>query len=241
MSDTAQSIIKKAASILHREHLKAHGFRKSGLNWMKSEAWPQLICIQLHRWNTAEDAVFSIGLGVFIQQLHDALRRPSITGSPKVYECALKHDVPPNPTPHRRPGGFIPPQHNVLRRPTITDSPRLFQQRLNQRSSPDPTPGSLHGWRVNLDTQPGELADSMAQRLNQTAAPWFADMNSYESVARELRSNNNFLKAAVVYQFAGEVNTATLMVAKSLRRCHHTAIPHIKDVCRRTGMPFPTT
>lgn len=98
MGETVQSTIKQAASILHRDCLKPHGFRKTGLNWSTRGEWSHHISISLNRWNTAELAQLRFEAGIFIPEFHDIRESPPIKGTPKYYDCAPRSFV------HHSPG-----------------------------------------------------------------------------------------------------------------------------------------
>ena len=91
MSVTAQTIIREAASKLHRDVLKPLGFRKTGLTWILDRPWSQLIGFELDKWNTADDAKVRLAFGLFIPEFHTARKNPPLSGAPKVYQCSLRN------------------------------------------------------------------------------------------------------------------------------------------------------
>lgn len=104
MAETAQKIIREAASILHREELKGRGFRKSGFNWFREQnAWSHHLCFSLNKWNTVDEAKLKVDVGIFIPEFHLARCSPKFSGTPKVYMCAVQNNVahdPHNPGSH---------------------------------------------------------------------------------------------------------------------------------------------
>jgi hypothetical protein len=90
---TPQQIIKTAASTLHRDLLKARGFTKSGNNWVRRQEWTRVINLQLSSYNSAEEASFTINLGILIPALRAACGEPPIEGNPKEYDCDLRQRI----------------------------------------------------------------------------------------------------------------------------------------------------
>lgn len=87
---TPQDIIKAMGAELHKLHLKPLNFRKSGNTWIRHNKWPQVINLQLSQWNSAEEAQFTINLGISIPELHLASESIPIKGSLKEYNCDLR-------------------------------------------------------------------------------------------------------------------------------------------------------
>jgi hypothetical protein len=92
-AQTPQQIIKTAASVLHRDLLKARGFTKSGNNWLQRQEWMRVINVQLSSYNSAEEASFTINLGILIPALRAACGEPPIEGNPKEYDCDLRQRI----------------------------------------------------------------------------------------------------------------------------------------------------
>ena len=90
---TPQEIIKAMVASLHQNHFKELGFRKSGTTWVRSLPWPQVINIQLSRWNTSTEASFTVNLGIFIETLHTASEGLPIKGSLKEADCDLRERI----------------------------------------------------------------------------------------------------------------------------------------------------
>ena len=88
-----QQIIRDAASFLHRDLLKARGFTKSGNNWLRRQEWTRVINLQLSSYNSAEEARFTINLGIHIPALRAACGDAPIKGDPKEYECDLRQRI----------------------------------------------------------------------------------------------------------------------------------------------------
>lgn len=85
-----QDIIKAMVASLHQNRLKALGFRKSGTTWVRPLAWPQVINIQLSRWNSASEASFTVNLGVSVEALHVASEGLPLQGSLKEHDCDIR-------------------------------------------------------------------------------------------------------------------------------------------------------
>ncbi|MCW1922612.1 DUF4304 domain-containing protein [Luteolibacter arcticus] len=97
---TAQNVIKEAISALHALHLKGLGFRKDGSTWVRASKWPQVINLQLSSWNTADDARVTLNLGVFVEELRQALGESPLKGKLKEYDCSPRARIG-----QLRPGG----------------------------------------------------------------------------------------------------------------------------------------
>lgn len=87
---TPQDIIKAMGTSLHEQHLKPRNFRKSGTTWIRVREWTQVINIQLSRWNSAEEAQFTVNLGISIPELHLASESLPVKGSLKERDCDLR-------------------------------------------------------------------------------------------------------------------------------------------------------
>ena len=85
-----QDIIKAMVASLHQTRLKALGFRKSGATWVRPLSWPQVINIQLSKWNSSTEASFTVNLGISIEALHVASEGLPLKGSLKEYECDVR-------------------------------------------------------------------------------------------------------------------------------------------------------
>ncbi|HBJ88058.1 MAG TPA: hypothetical protein DDZ88_30215 [Verrucomicrobiales bacterium] len=88
-----QDIIKAMTSSLHQAHLKALGFNKSDMTWIRPLEWPQVINIQLSSSNSATQARFTINLGVSIPCLGTALKSSPLEGALKEYDCELRSRI----------------------------------------------------------------------------------------------------------------------------------------------------
>lgn len=88
-----QDVIKVIASSLHQRHLKGLGFGKSGRTWIRSTDWPQVINIQLSSFNSAEDARFTINVGISIPNLRDAWGSPLVRDHLKEYDCDMRSRI----------------------------------------------------------------------------------------------------------------------------------------------------
>ena len=88
-----QEIIKAMTSSLHKEYLKGLGFGKTGTTWIRSLEWPQVINIQLSGFNTAEEAKFTINVGISIPAFRAAWGSPAATGTLKEYDCELRSRI----------------------------------------------------------------------------------------------------------------------------------------------------
>ncbi len=78
------------ASGLHQRHLKPVGFRKSGNTWVRPGQWPQVINVQLSKWNSSTEAQFTVNLGVSIDELHAASEGLPLKGTLKEYDCDVR-------------------------------------------------------------------------------------------------------------------------------------------------------
>lgn len=87
---TPQDIIKAMASGLHQRHMKPLGFRKSGTTWIRPGEWPQVINVQLSKWNSSTEAQFTVNLGISIEELHTASEGPPLKGTLKEYDCEVR-------------------------------------------------------------------------------------------------------------------------------------------------------
>lgn len=87
---TPQDIIKAMVVSLHQRHLKPLGFRKSGTTWIRPTEWKQVINVQLSKWNSSEEAQFTVNLGVSIDPLHAAAESLPLKGTLKEYDCDLR-------------------------------------------------------------------------------------------------------------------------------------------------------
>lgn len=85
-----QDIIKEMVGSLHQNHLKALGFRKSGTTWVRPLSWPQVINVQLSRWNSASEASFTVNLGISVGDLHVASEELPLKGSLKEHDCDVR-------------------------------------------------------------------------------------------------------------------------------------------------------
>ncbi len=81
------------ASDLHERHLKALNFRKSANTWIRPVAWPQVINVQLSRWNSAEEAQFTVNLGISIPELHLASESLPLKGALKEHDCDVRSRI----------------------------------------------------------------------------------------------------------------------------------------------------
>jgi hypothetical protein len=90
MPHTAQDCIKDVITIIHQQHLKPLGFRKSGSTWVRGENWRQVINIQLSKWNSSDEAQLTLNFGISVEALHKAAERPSFKGPPKEYNCVIR-------------------------------------------------------------------------------------------------------------------------------------------------------
>ena len=93
MENTTQSIIKELVARLHGDILKPRGFKKSAHTWIRTDGWSKLINLQLSKSNTSAEASFTLNLGVFIRELHDAAGSYSVTGEPKEPDCDIRTRV----------------------------------------------------------------------------------------------------------------------------------------------------
>ena len=90
---TPQDKIKAMASGLHERHLKALNFRKSANTWIRPTTWPQVINVQLSRWNSVEEAQFTVNLGISIPELHVASESLPLKGALKEHDCDLRSRI----------------------------------------------------------------------------------------------------------------------------------------------------
>jgi hypothetical protein len=93
METTAQAVIKEVASRLHSDLLKPRGFKKTAYTWIREDEWPKLINLQLSKWNSSEEARFTVNLGVFIPELHNAAGSYPVTGQPKEPDCDVRSRI----------------------------------------------------------------------------------------------------------------------------------------------------
>lgn len=96
--ESPQDIIKAMAAFLHQRHLKELGFCKSGTTWVRRLNWPQVINIQLSKWNSSAEASFTINLGISIEALHAASEGLPLKGTLKEYDCDVRARI----------GGLLP-------------------------------------------------------------------------------------------------------------------------------------
>ena len=68
--------------------MKSLGFRKEGNTWIRGSRWPQLINIQLSSSNTSDEARITMNLGVFVEELRQALGESPLKGKLKEYDCS---------------------------------------------------------------------------------------------------------------------------------------------------------
>lgn len=87
---TPQNIIKAMVASLHQRHLKPLGFRKSGTTWIRAMEWKYVINVQLSRWNSADEAQFTVNLGILIEPLHTAAESLPLKGALKEYDCDVR-------------------------------------------------------------------------------------------------------------------------------------------------------
>jgi hypothetical protein len=87
---TPQDIIKAMVASLHQRYLKPLGFRKSGTTWIRPIEWKHVINVQLSKWNSSEEAQFTVNLGISIEQLHAATESLPLTGALKEYDCDVR-------------------------------------------------------------------------------------------------------------------------------------------------------
>jgi len=87
---TPQNIIKAMVASLHQRHLKPLGFRKSGTTWIRPVEWKHVINVQLSKWNSSEEAQFTVNLGISIEQLHAAAESLPLKGALKEYDCDVR-------------------------------------------------------------------------------------------------------------------------------------------------------
>lgn len=85
-----QEIIKAMVASLHQNRLKELGFRKSGTTWIRPLPWPQVINVQLSKWNSSTEASFTLNFGISIEALHTASEGLPLKGSLKEYDCDLR-------------------------------------------------------------------------------------------------------------------------------------------------------
>jgi hypothetical protein len=85
-----QDIIKAMVASLHQRHLKPLGFRKSGTTWIRPTEWKHVINVQLSKWNSSEEAQFTVNLGILIEPLHAAAESLPLKGSLKEYDCDVR-------------------------------------------------------------------------------------------------------------------------------------------------------
>lgn len=90
---TPQDKIKEMASCLHERYLKALSFRKSANTWTRLTEWPHIINVQLSRWNSADEAQFTVNLGISIPELHSASEGLSLKGPLKEYDCDVRSRI----------------------------------------------------------------------------------------------------------------------------------------------------
>ena len=113
-----QDVIKAMVSLLHRDHLKSLGFGKTGSTWTRSLEWPQVINIQLSRFNSSEEAKFTVNIGVSIPPLRAIWGGPPQKGPLKEYDCDLRARI----------GSLLPDKHDKWWDVTETsDAARLAQ------------------------------------------------------------------------------------------------------------------
>jgi len=91
--ESPQDIIKAMVAFLHQRHLKELGFCKSGTTWVRRLDWPQVINIQLSKWNSSTEASFTINLGISIEALHTASEGLPLKGTLKEYDCDVRARV----------------------------------------------------------------------------------------------------------------------------------------------------
>ncbi|MBK1817335.1 DUF4304 domain-containing protein [Luteolibacter yonseiensis] len=70
--------------------MKPLNFSKSGSSWIRGNTWLNVINLQLSQWNSAEEAKFTINLGISIPELHSALESLPFKGSVKEYDCDIR-------------------------------------------------------------------------------------------------------------------------------------------------------
>lgn len=90
---TPQDIIKAMGVVLHEQHLKPLNFRKSAFTWFRNTGWTQVINIQLSRRNSAEEAQFTVNLGISIPELHLASEGLPEKSSLKEYDCDVRSRI----------------------------------------------------------------------------------------------------------------------------------------------------
>jgi len=87
---TPQNIINAMVASLHQRHLKPLGFRKSGTTWIRPTEWKHVINVQLSKWNSSEEAQFTVNLGISIDPLHAATEALPLKGALKEYDCDVR-------------------------------------------------------------------------------------------------------------------------------------------------------
>lgn len=93
MEITSQTVIKEVAARLHSDVLKPRGFKKSSYTWIRAGEWAQLVNLQLSKLNTSKEASFTINLGVFVRELHEAAGSYPVTGEPKEPDCDIRSRI----------------------------------------------------------------------------------------------------------------------------------------------------
>ncbi|MBB5033889.1 DUF4304 domain-containing protein [Prosthecobacter vanneervenii] len=186
-----QDIIKAMVSSLHKEHLKGLGFGKTGTTWIRSLEWPQVINIQLSSFNSAEEAKFTINIGISIPPMRSAWGTPAVEGALKEYDCELRTRI----------GSLLPNKNDKW-------------------------------WDVTSGSDPEELMHEVSDDISDYALPWLNKLKTWEEVAAEFVRSKMFAKAALAYNFAGDLQAAETNMALAISEANPHALPKLKKLAQ---------
>jgi hypothetical protein len=71
-------------------YLKALGFKKKAANfWRENDDWVDLVNLQKSQWNNANEAQFTLNLGIYWRDVQTEIKREAKSMPPKELECTV--------------------------------------------------------------------------------------------------------------------------------------------------------
>jgi hypothetical protein len=136
-------------------------------------------------------------------------------------------------------GILIPALRAACGEPPIEGNPKEYDCDLCQRIGRLLAQAEDKWWSVTPETDPDHLAAELADTLLHHGLPWFERFPDLVAVARCTDAGFPGSRSAVTYQLAGDVDSATKLMADAIAESPPMGLPKLRRIAKANGIPLP--
>lgn len=93
-------------------------------------------------------------------------------------------------------------------------------------------------WTVGMEDDSNRLFDEVCADLVSVGLPWLENLKDFLVVAEELKSQKQWFMAGLAYKLAGDDCLATELMTKAHAKANKFALPKLKRVAAKQGIPI---